>query len=599
MYKDNNMKKICLWFTFSAVLMAGCKKLDQTPEDSAIGTAVFGNEKGLELYANSFYEVLPNANDTHRGDEMSDYGARSQSPDFLVAGAYNSRTSQGEKGWDWKKLRNINFFIERNVDPKVNITIRKQYQGLARFFRAFFYFQKVKRYGDVPWINKTFKVDDPALYNGRDSRALVMDSVLADLDYAIANISRSSDNSKTMITKAVAMAFKSRVCLYEGTYRKYHTEKNLTATADKWLNEAVASAEATMQTSGFSLNTSGGEDLAYRQLFTSTAPVGTEVMLSTVADANLAVYNDANWYWTSATYGSRLSFTRTFINTYLNIDGTPFTSKSGYQTMPFSEEVKGRDKRLQQTIRMGDYKRINGGTPEAAPPIFSYTYTGYQPIKWTLDDTKYDGGALNVNSISILRYAEVLLNYAEAKAELGTFTDADWAKTIGALRQRAGIKAGLTAKPTVADPYMKQNYFPDVTDAALLEIRRERGIELALEGLRFDDIVRWKHGELMTKVWNGFYVPALDVPMDLNGDGKMDVCFYKVMPANPVAGVNYINVAATTNAGVNPQRLSNDTSGELTWLTTVTRVFDDKNYLYPIPESDRIVNPKLGQNPGW
>jgi len=104
---------------------------------------------------------------------------------------------------------------------------------------------------------------------------------------------------------------------------------------------------------------------------------------------------------------------------------------------------------------------------------------------------------------------------------------------------------------------------------------------------------------MMIRVWNGFYVPALDVPMDMNSDGKADVCFYKVMPANPVAGVNYINVAATTSAGVNPQHLSNDTSGELTWLTTTTRLFEDKNYLYPIPENDRLINPELGQNPGW
>ena len=593
------MKRFCLWFAFSAVLMAGCKKLDQTPEDSATRNAVFNSEKGLELYANSFYDVLPTAGETHRGDEMSDYGARSQAPDFLVAGAFNSRTNQGDNGWNWRKLRNINFFIENNTDPKVSTAVRMQYQGLARFFRAFFYFQKVKKYGDVPWINRTLKVDDPALYNGRDSRALVMDSVLADLDFAIANITRTGDNSRTLITNSVALAFKSRVCLYEGTYRKYHTEKNLTGTAAKWLTEAAAAAEKVMLAGNYTLNTAGGEDLSYRQLFISTAPVTSEIMLSAVADPNLSIYNDANWYWTSATYGSRLSFTRTFVNTYLNIDGTPFTGKQGYQTMPFAEEVKGRDKRLQQTIRMGDYKRINGGTPEAAPPVFSYTYTGYQPIKWTLDDTKYDGGSLNINSISILRYAEVLLNYAEAKAELGNFNDADWIKTIGALRKRAGITGGLTAKPTVADSYLNQNYFPDITDAALLEIRRERGIELALEGLRFDDIVRWKHGELMTKVWNGFYVPALNVPIDLNGDGKPDVCFYKIMPANPVAGVNYINVAPTTSAGVNPQRLSNDTFGELTWLTTTTRVFDDKNYLYPIPESDRIVNPKLGQNPGW
>jgi hypothetical protein len=192
-----------------------------------------------------------------------------------------------------------------------------------------------------------------------------------------------------------------------------------------------------------------------------------------------------------------------------------------------------------------------------------------------------------------------LLNYAEAKAELGSFTDADWTKTIGALRQRAGITGGLSNKPVTADPYLQTVYFPGISDAALLEIRRERGIELSLEGLRFDDIVRWKKGDLMTKVWNGFYVPTLNVPMDLNDDGKPDVCFYQVMPANPVAGVNYINVAPTINGGPNPQRLSNDTSGELTWLSTTKRIFEQKNYLYPIPESDRLFNPKLGQNPGW
>src|SRR5688572_13720607 len=116
---------------------------------------------------------------------------------------------------------------------------------------------------------------------------------------------------------------------------------------------------------------------------------------------------------------------------------------------------------------MGNYQRINGGTTEPAPPMFSYTYTGYQPIKWTLDDTYYDGGSRNDNSISIIRYSEVLLNYAEAKAELTALTDADWAITIGALCKRAGIMAGLTAKPTLTDPYLQTNYFPGIADPAL------------------------------------------------------------------------------------------------------------------------------------
>ena len=590
------MKKFLICLIPALIGFAGCKKLDQTPEDTATREAVFSNEKGLELYTNSFYNILPTASDAHKGDAMADYSARSQAPEFLVEGAYGPRQSTG---WTWTNLRNINYFLENNNDPKVAPAVRQQYTALARFFRAYFYFDKVRRFGDVPWINKTFEINDPTLFNGRDKREVVMDSVLADINYACENISRTTDNSRSLITKYVALGFKSRIALYEGSYRKYHTEAGLAGSADQWLQEAVNAAEQVMTAGGFTLNTAGGTDLAYRNLFISPAPVATEVMLAAVTDANLSVYNDANWWWTSATYGSRVSLVRTFVNTYLNIDGTPFTSKPGYQTLEFKDEVKNRDKRLQQTIRMGSYKRINGGTPEPAPPVFSYTYTGYQPIKFVLDDVRYDGGGQNINSIPLMRYAEILLNYAEAKAELGTFSDADWTRTIAALRQRAGITGGLSTKPTVTDPYLQANYFPEISDPALLEIRRERGIELSFEGLRFDDIVRWKKGDLMTKAWNGFYVPALDVPLDLNEDGILDVAFYQVMPANRLPGVNYINVAATLNGGPNPQRLSNNTSGELTWLTSTQRVFTDKNYLYPIPETDRLFNPALGQNPGW
>jgi hypothetical protein len=138
----------------------------------------------------------------------------------------------------------------------------------------------------------------------------------------------------------------------------------------------------------------------------------------------------------------------------------------------------------------------------------------------------YDGGTRNDNSISLIRYAEVLLNYAEAKAEVGTITNEDWSKTIGALRGRAGITGGLTSLPVTIDTYLQQNYFPAISDPVLLEIRRERGIELSWEGLRYNDLIRWKRGELLTKSWNGFYVPALNTPLDLNEDGKMDVLFY-------------------------------------------------------------------------
>ncbi len=452
----------------------------------------------------------------------------------------------------------------------------------------------------MPWIGKALDIDDPLLTAGRDKRERVMDSVLADLDFACNNIITTNDASRTTITKWVAHAFKSRVCLFEGTFRKYHTELNLTGTAAKWLNEAASAADQIIRNGGFSLNTAGGAGASYRQIFTSNTPLANEVLQAAVADVNLGVLNEANWWWTSGTYGAKASFIRTFINTYLKLDGTPFTNDPNYSTMLFKDEVKNRDLRLKQTIRLGDYKRISNGQQVPAPPVFSYTFTGYQPIKWTLDDMAFDAGALNTNAIALFRYAEVLLNYAEAKAELGTLTDADWALTVGALRSRAGITGGLTAKPLTADPYLVANYFPGITDPAILEVRRERGIELSLEGLRFADLLRWKRGELMQQEWNGFYVPALNTPMDLNEDGIPDVAFYQgTRPSPAVSGVTYVDVSPRIGNAVNSQLLKNGTSGELTWMNEIPRKWNERNYYYPIPLNDLQRNPNLKQNPGW
>ena len=442
-------------------------------------------------------------------------------------------------------------------------------------------------------------IDDPALYGPRDKRELVMDSVLADINYACANITTTNDPSRTTVTKNVAYAFKSRLCLFEGTFRKYHTELNLQSSATAWLTDAAEAAKYLMDNGGYALNTAGGSGNSYRQVFISSAPIASEVIQASVSDLTLNVLHDANWWWTSGTYGAKASFTRTFINTYLKLDGTPFTNDPAYKTMVFKDEVKNRDLRLKQTIRSGDYKRISGGVPVPAPPVFSYTFTGYQPIKFTLDDMYYDAGSLNINSVALFRYAEVLLNYAEAKAELGTLTDADWALTVGKLRERGGITGGLTTKPTQADPYLVTNYFPGISDPSILEIRRERGIELSIEGFRFSDILRWKRGQLMEQEWNGFYVPALVSPMDLNEDGILDVAFYQGTAPAPVAGVTYVNVSATVSGKTNSQQLKNGNSGELTWMNEIPRKWDDKMYYYPIPQEDLQKNPALGQNPGW
>ncbi|HWR98993.1 MAG TPA: RagB/SusD family nutrient uptake outer membrane protein [Prolixibacteraceae bacterium] len=588
------MKKQYLWFLLLGLLFVRCD-LEETPVSTASKSSVFGSEQGLNLYANSFYAMLPNRSTNL--DAMTDYMAVKTVNSFIQAGAFAPTLSTG---WTWTDLRNVNYFIENCNDPMVPADVRRNYLGIAKFFRAYFYFEKVKRFGDVPWIGKPLDVDDPILYGPRDSRTLVMDSILVDIDYACANIKSTNDPTRSLVTKYVAYALKSRICLFEGTFRKYHPELNLQSSAAALLGQASVAAKKVMDEGGYSIYTTGGPGKSYRTVFTNPLPVTSEVMLAAICDLTLAVLNDANWYWTSGTYGDKASFTRTFINTYLNLDGTPFTGNPAYPTMLFKDEVKNRDLRLKQTIRLGDYKRLSGGTLVPAPPLFSYTFTGYMPIKWTLDDMYYDTRDLNINSISEFRYAEVLLNYAEANAELGTLTDSDWAKTIGVLRTRGGITAGLTTKPTFVDPYLVANYFPNISDPVILEIRRDRGIELCLEGFRFSDILRWKRGELMNQEWNGFYVPALTTPMDLNEDGILDVAFYQgTKPSPAVSGVTYVDVSPIVAGKTNTQLLKNGTSGELTWMNNIPRKWEDKMYLYPIPQNDLLTNPALKQNPGW
>lgn len=223
-------------------------------------------------------------------------------------------------------------------------------------------------------------------------------------------------------------------------------------------------------------------------------------------------------------------------------------------------------------------------------PDLGHTKTGYHVIKFTQDANTNLAQARNTNTIPVIRYAEVLLNYAEAARELGEFTSQDWRNTIGLLRERAGITN--TGEPASPDPYLQGYYFPGISDAILLEIRRERGIELVSEGFRFDDIRRWKAGHLMEDTWDGIYVKALDTEYDLNEDGKPDVCFVNEIPDQTTHGVVYYVLSPST-------QLTGEREGNIQVYPNVKKSFEDKKYVYPIPEDARLMNPALGQNEGW
>lgn len=583
------MKKV--FFVLSVLLtLTSCKKfLDKTPLDKLTPQQAFASENTLQLYVNSFYaQMLPTGPAIYQGDVMADNTVPTAVPNYLSG----RLSSQEATGWNWGNLRNINYFLEHYNNPAISQKARNHFAGIARFFRAYFYFNMVKQFGDVPWYSNSLATDDPALYKPRDPRTLVMDSVLADINFASTNIYDTKDNSSTQITKWVALALKSRICLFEGTFRKYHPEFSLPA-SDIWLQEAANAADILMKGGQYKLQNTGNPDKDYRSLFISENPVSAEVLLAAVYNNALKKWHNAGWWFNSATLGSRLGLDKNFINTYLNIDGSSFTSLPGYDTLQFQKEVKNRDMRLKQTIRTGESKRTDG---TVALPDFTVTYSGYQIQKFSLDDKYFDTRTESYNSIPIIRYAEVLLNYAEAKAELGTFTTSDWNLTIGALRKRAGITN--TAMPATADAYM-QSYFsfgntsPVNLNAVTLEIRRERGVELAVEGLRYDDLRRWKAGKLLERVYTGLYVPAKDQLLDLNEDGKPDVCFVDKTPVNRVSGVVYFLLDNNTS------KLSKGTKGNLVWLSNIKKTYEDKQYLYPIPANEIILNPKLKQNAGW
>src|SRR5690606_38699957 len=318
-------------------------------------------------------------------------------------------------------------------------------------------------------------------------------------------------------------------------------------TADAWYQQVVNAAN---DITGFTLHKGTANDRSYRELFITRNPYTDETILAVALNASLQVFSSANRRFISPTYGNRPSLTRHFVNTYLNLDGEPFTDDPGYKTTTFDEEVKNRDLRLKQTIRLGDYRRTENAVPVVAPPNFNQTVTGYQPIKWCYDERfPYDDESRNDNAHIIMRWAEVLLNKAEAWAELREMNATEWSNTIGALRERAGISSAVTAiLPTSADPYLVNYYKGKFTDPVLLEVLRERAVEMILEGVRTEDLIRWRLGALFQYAkMIVMFVPALG-EYDLNGDGIKVVYFYQgERPVSSTPGIAYVNTS-TSNA---------------------------------------------------
>ena len=588
-----------LFSLFSTALFLTSCDLDRIPLDTLTLENYFTNQKELETYTNGFYAMLPTAGTIY--GEQADVII----PTTLREEVLGKRTVPASGGgWSWTTLSNINTFLKYSGNCP-DEAIRQYYDGVARFFRAYFYFEKIKRFGEVPWYDKPLGSTDNKLYDARTNRDELLTKVMEDVDYAIAHL--LPYKSLYRVTKWTALALKTRIALFEGTYRKYH---QLTG-GNTYLQLASEAAKEFIDGSPYQLYTTGTQP--YLALFSADKAIDTEVILARNYNTGQNIVHSVNQYFISG--GSKPGVNKKIIDSYLNADGTRFTDMANYETLEYYQEMQNRDPRLSQTVITPGYKRIGGSTELS--PSFSSATTGYQVIKW-VTGTAQDGYNKSHNDIILFRAAEVLLNYAEAKAELGTLTQNDLDVSVNKIRARAGMPAlEMSAANANPDPYLQaaETGYPNVNGAnkgVILEIRRERTIELLDEGFRYYDLIRWKEGKTLEKQFKGMYFPALDAVKkfrvyDMNGNGtndSQDICIYSGTSAPTSESYGELTgVSIFLKLGENVELENGEDGGNVIVHDTrkSARTWNEgRDYLYPIPQDQiTLYGGKLVQNPNW
>ncbi len=583
---------------FAFILFSSCNDdfLEKYPLDEISNETYWNTKNDMEVYNNYFYELAEDNTNVplFLGGHGEGYGSATQSffnndyfSDNLVPGIRhenfkNTRAgihtvptdpvSFGYLGWDFIRAINIGLANYNRADETQAVINR--YAGEARLLRGWFYSEKVMKFGNVHWIGEELDIDSEELTSARTPREEVMDSVLADLTFACENIPEDwgDGHAPGRIDRWGALLVKSRACLYEGTWRKYHGLSNY----EEWLGEAVSAAKELIEDGPYSLYNTGNPEEDYSAYHkVSDLTDNPEVIYWRKYDITNVYHMEARWI---AYHGG--GATKSFVEDFLCTDGLPITLSTLYKGDGVYENIfENRDPRLRQTILHPDdvepivYGSGAGGYTYPRLPGMGqyYNSTGYHTIKhWTPNDAS-TGWKEQQSMLAaiILRFGEALLNYAEAKAELGTITQDDLDISINELRDRAGMPH-MDINNIPVDP----RYENDGVSPLIVEIRRERRIELFNEGcFRYEDLRRWKQGKKLEE-------PSLGMRWDEANSSRFDPDGAATIQTREVDGVKYVDFFSGSS-----------------WENPV---FDeDKHYLWPIPLSIISEISNVAQNPNW
>ncbi|MDE7127123.1 MAG: RagB/SusD family nutrient uptake outer membrane protein, partial [Bacteroidales bacterium] len=437
------MKKIILPILALAVGLSSCDMLDLSPRDKLVPETYFRNEDDFMMFSNSFYDNLFEKSPFERQSDI--FFQRGAIADELLGGsARQVPTKAGTSGWTWTQLRKINTMLG-NMYRCDDQEVVKKYTGLAKFFRARFYFEKVKRFGDVPWYDRELGSTDPDLYKPRDSREFVITKMIEDIDEAIEAL--PYDVSLYRVNRWAALMLKAQFCLYEGSYRKYHAVELDGHGPEYYFDLAAKAAEEVMNSGVYRLAPD------YGKLFRQPDADPGEYILAINMNQAIGCGHSATAKACMVTGGS-YGFSKKFIDSFLMKDGSRFTDKEGWDTMQFVDEVKDRDPRLGAIIRMPNHVRSNANGTYIGPQL-PLTSTGFHFDKFVMD-AEYviaERADMSFNDIPVYRLGEAYLIFAEAKAEIGTLTQDDVDNSINILRARAGMPDMKLSELTV-DPYM-------------------------------------------------------------------------------------------------------------------------------------------------